>query len=172
MFDTGGLERYASLTSNYYHRCHAVILVYLNDPDRLDTLTCLNMSIESALSYNKAPDLLVFTLWGNNMKPDYSLKESNSSLVEHIHAFQENSSIPSDLQFIINPNSGEGINDALDKLVYEVHLKCRPKVDSVLTPNILDYNEFSGQKEISTLEHEERCHMPSSQPAKKGKCCK
>lgn len=105
------------------------------------------------------------------MKSGSSLEESSSSLVEHIHAFQENSSIPSDLQFIINPHTGKGIDDALDKLVYEVYLKCRPKVDSVLTPNILDDNdEFS--KEISTLEREERCRTPLSQPTKQRKCCK
>lgn len=95
IYDTGGLERYASLTSNYYHRCHAVILVYLNDPDRLDTLTCLNMSIESALSYNKSPDTLLFALWGNNFNDRSAgpMTDSISSLEQHVRAFRENASI-------------------------------------------------------------------------------
>lgn len=136
IFDTGGLERYASLTSNYYHRCNGVILVYLNDPDRLDTLTCLNLSIESALSYNKSPDMLVFSLWGNSFNDERDpMTESIASLQEHVSALLENTSIPKKLHFIVNPMTGRGIKEAIDGLVVAVQARCRDKSDSVLSPS-------------------------------------
>ena len=134
------------------------------------------MSIESALSYNKFPDQLVFTLWGNEHKNfTSSISDCSESLKQHIEAFLENASIPSHLHFNINPRTGKGIIEAMDSLVWAVHSKCINTGGAYVTPICDDsdsdhvISSNNGKGTIGLLELEDPVTPVSS--GKRRKCC-
>lgn len=75
LWDTGGLERYDSMTANYYRNAHAVLLVYdLGDPD---TLYSLNEWVDEAKKNNRWSDRLVFAMLGNDRRQrgEYTIED-------------------------------------------------------------------------------------------------
>ena len=76
LWDTGGLERYDSMTANYYRNAHAVLLVY--DIGAPDTLYCLNEWVCEAKRNNRWSDRLVFAMLGNKKgltEKEYAIEE-------------------------------------------------------------------------------------------------
>lgn len=75
LWDTGGQERYDSMTANYYRNAHAVIFVYAVDEEA--TLFALNDWVAEAKQMNRQ-SRLVMCLWG-----------TKSDLPAHTHAVRE-----------------------------------------------------------------------------------
>ena len=75
LWDTGGQERYDSMTANYYRNAHAVIFVYAVDEEA--TLFALNDWVAEAKQMNRQSHL-VMCLWG-----------TKSDLPTHTHAVRE-----------------------------------------------------------------------------------
>ena len=140
----------------------------------MDTLTCLNTSIESALAYNKSSDTLVFTLWGNDFIRERTEKDP-LSLSEQVRLFLEANAIPQSLHFIVSP-SDDKLMVALERVILAVHGNNGPKSDSVLLhPGLLmivDSLESSdcenARKFIGTVRMEEN-NKPKRE---RKKCCK
>ena len=63
LWDTGGQERYESMTANYYRNAHAVILVYAVDEE--GTLFALNEVVGEAMETSRQGDNMVLALWGS-----------------------------------------------------------------------------------------------------------
>lgn len=75
LWDTGGQERYESMTANYYRNAHAVILVY--GVDEVGTLFALNELVGEAKETSRQENL-VLALWG-----------SKSDLPSHMHTVKQ-----------------------------------------------------------------------------------
>lgn len=63
LWDTGGQERYESMTANYYRNANAVILVYALDEE--STFYSLNELVAEAKDVNRLGDQLVLAAWGS-----------------------------------------------------------------------------------------------------------
>ena len=63
MTDTGGGERFRTLTARYYRPAHAVILVY--SVDSPSTLSHIQEWIEDCINQHPNPDQLLWVLVGN-----------------------------------------------------------------------------------------------------------
>lgn len=90
LWDTGGQERYESMTANYYRNAHAVILVYAVDEE--GTLFALNELVGEAKSTSRQGDNLVMAVWGN--KCDLS---SHTVKQDAVDAFLSTHHIPEEL---------------------------------------------------------------------------
>lgn len=133
LYDTGGMERYASLTSNYFHKSHAVILVYLYSTTRLDTIPRLNSFIDNAKIYNEHPSTLVFVLWGHETEDD---SDTPSSVPDLAIRLMEEHDIPQANHCVVSANyDDDRLMKALDDCIWAIHINKRPKADSVLTPD-------------------------------------
>ena len=110
LWDTGGLERYDSMTANYYRHAHAVILVY--DLEAEDTLYCLADWIAEARSSSRWSDRLVFALWGNKCDvEEYATSE------DAVVAFAAKYNIPSDLTFKVSSRIAGNVEAAFERVI-------------------------------------------------------
>lgn len=116
LWDTGGLERYESMTSNYYRNCNAVILTY--DLTVADTLFCLETWQQEALKCCRWPQKVVFSLWGN--KCDVN---EEATADEVISAFAESQGLDSELCFKVSARTGHMVEEAMGKVVAAVHAR-------------------------------------------------
>ena len=119
LWDTQGLERYDSMTSNYFRMCHAMILVY--DPLNLATVTALRFWIDSCYRYNPISDTLVLSLWANYSKTgidDTDIKSAEINL--GIGMLIEDYNILPSLHFNVSTLNGEGIMDAFNRVIETV----------------------------------------------------
>ena len=115
LWDTGGLERYDSMTSSYFHFCHGMILVYDPDPSEASSVTALQEWIENALRYSRT-ESIILSLWANTTNDEQLDTEDNKELV----ALKENYKIPSSLHFKVSALSGEGIMEAFHTVIEAV----------------------------------------------------
>ena len=114
LWDTGGLERYTSMTANYYRNCSAVVLVYSLEEE--DSLFILQDWLAEARSLNS--DLIVPALWGNKRESE------NVSLTEKMTtAFSKENSVPAELVARVSAVTGEGVKEAFEKLIQTVHTR-------------------------------------------------
>lgn len=128
------MERYNSLTSNYYQNCQGIILVYSNSKDKGETVSGLSMIVESAIDYSRTPDLLVFALWGSVLD-----ERQNMPLSDLVTSFGDNcknGKIPNALRCTVCPSTGMGIREGLTGLVRAVADIYKPRSDSILTSEI------------------------------------
>ena len=115
LWDTGGLERYDSMTSSYFHFCHGMILVYDPDPSEVSSVTALQEWIENALRYSRT-ESIILSLWANKANDEESHIEDSKELV----ALKENYKIPSSLHFKVSALSGKGIMEAFRTVIEAV----------------------------------------------------
>ena len=115
LWDTGGQERYDSMTANYYRSAHAVILVYALDEE--GTLYSLNEWVGEAKAVNRLGDRLVLAAWGTKSDlPSYQLtvkEDAVDALLELYH-------IPNHLSCKVNVFDGS-VDEAMLSLVEHVH---------------------------------------------------
>lgn len=127
------MERFASLTSNYFHKSHAVILVYLYSATRLDTIPRLNAFIDNAKIYNEHPSSLVFVLWGHETRDNSDKPDSIPDLA--IRLMEEHDIQQSNHHIVNADHEDDRLMKALDDCIWAIHINKRPKADSVLTPD-------------------------------------
>ena len=112
MWDTGGLERYTSMTANYFRNCHAIVLVYSVEEE--DSLFVLRDWLTEAQALNS--ERIVPALWGNKCESE------NACLTPQMaEAFQRENSISAELVARVSARTGEGVREAFEKLVWTVH---------------------------------------------------
>ena len=114
LWDTGGLERYDSMTANYYRNAHAVILVY--DMTDEDSLYRLNEWVGEARRNSRWADRLVIALWGNKC----DLKDSSNVKGETVEAFMDKHGIDSKLAANVSSKEQGSIEEAMKVLVKHV----------------------------------------------------
>jgi GTPase SAR1 family protein len=125
LWDTGGQERYESMTANYYRNAHAVILVFGVDEE--GTLYALNEVVGEAKDTCRQSDNLVLALWG-----------SKSDLPSHMHtvkqdaidAFLTTHAIPKTLHCKVTVLDNS-VEDAMRTLIQHVDA-CFNRVDRPL----------------------------------------
>ena len=105
------MERYDSMTANYFHLCHAMILVYDPDPRESTSITALGDWIKDCMSYNSI-DSVALSLWANQTRTDYEDTES----VE-LQGLMETYSISPSMHFKVSGLTGQGIMEAFNKVV-------------------------------------------------------
>lgn len=109
LWDTGGLERYDSMTANYYRNAHAVILVY--DTTDEDSLYRLNEWVAEARRNSRWSDRLAIALWGNKCDvKDRKVKD------ETIAAFLDKHVIDTELEFKVSSKQAGTIEKAMQRL--------------------------------------------------------
>lgn len=100
------------MTSNYFRNSHAIILVYSVEEE--DSLFVLQDWLTEARTLN--PEHVVAALWGN--KCDV---ERSSFIPEMVTAFSEQNKISPELVACVSAQTGEGVKEALEALVANVH---------------------------------------------------
>ena len=116
LWDTGGLERYDSMTANYYRNVHAVILVY--DLTAEDTLFDLSESVKEVSMSSRWSDRLVFALWGNKCDVEgYSTRD------EAVLAFMTTHNISMELSAKVSASLGDTVERAFQTLIEHVEKK-------------------------------------------------
>lgn len=116
LWDTGGQERYDSMTANYYRHAHAVILVY--DLGAEDTLYNLSDWINEARKNSRWSDRLVFALWGNKANSD-----EISARDEAILAFMSTHGISMELSAKVSTHINDSVEKAFQTLIELVDKK-------------------------------------------------
>lgn len=101
------------MTANYFRHCNAVLLVYSLEEE--DSLYCLNDWVAEAHMHNSS-DRLLLALWGNK-----SDSEDRCALQEAVKAFMSVHNIPPSLEALVSAKTGDGVLEAFDRLVKEVH---------------------------------------------------
>ena len=114
LWDTGGLERYDSMTANYYRNAHAVILVY--DMTDEDSLIRLNEWVAEARRNSRWSERLVIALWGNkcDVENGIGVKE------ETVAAFMDKHGIDEKLEAKVSSRKQGTIEEAMKILVQHV----------------------------------------------------
>lgn len=114
------MERSATMTSNYFRFCNAIVLVYrLGGLDSQSSLHALQDEwVELAKSYNKQPQGMVISLWGNTTvgTEEESKRQAESTAKGLLHQCN----IPASLHCIVNALTGEGVLEALDTVVLAI----------------------------------------------------
>ena len=110
LWDTGGLERYDSMTANYYRNAHAVVLVY--DTTDEDSLYRLNEWVAEARRNSRWSDRLAIALWGNKCDvKDRKVKD------EAVEAFLDKHNIDPKLEFKVSSKKSGTIEMAMKTLI-------------------------------------------------------
>ena len=108
------MERYNSLTANYFRYCNAVILVYDASPDRLETLFALRDWITDVTKHSSLSDRVALSLWANKCDTTDS---SSTHRPPEVDAFMQEHRIPEHLYFRVSAKTGEGLMDAFHDVI-------------------------------------------------------
>ena len=146
LWDTGGLERYESLTSNYYRFCHAVILVYdLYEPE---TLYSLREWVSEAQKNSRWKDRVLFALWGNKLDlVEGDSKDEAISLQTVLTEF----GVASKLYSEVSAKTGENIEASFMTVVEAVHagFSSEPDLSDVGNINNFQVSDASAKQKRS-----------------------
>lgn len=100
------------MTANYFRNSHAIVLVYSVEEE--ESLFVLRDWLAEARTLN--PERVVAALWGNKC----DLKGS-SPTSEAVTAFGHENGIPAELVASVSAQTGEGVKEAFEALVLNVH---------------------------------------------------
>ena len=153
LWDTGGQERYESMTANYYRNAHAVILVYGVDEE--GTLYALNELVGEAKDTSRQGDNLVLALWGSKSDLPSSMHTVKQ---DAIGAFLTTYAIPQKLHCKVN---------VLDSSVENAMLTLIEHVDAHF--NKVDHPAES-RKDTITLDRDQQPHEAKNQSTCKLNC--
>lgn len=118
MWDTGGLEKYHSMTSNYFRYCHAVILVYDSSPEKIHTLFALREWIEQTKSSSFLRDRVIFSLWENKIDTH---TDDTTTRPPEVDAFLQEHSIPESLHYSVSARTGENLMESFQNFIVHVN---------------------------------------------------
>jgi len=108
LWDTAGMERAGSLTSNYYLSTHAIFLCY--DVTEPGTLSSLKNWMNEATRYTRDSPVLYFLI-GNKLDLNHEIQVSE----ETAKNFAESVKIPTERTFRISVKSGTGVDHMFSK---------------------------------------------------------
>lgn len=110
IWDTAGVERFRTLTRNYYRNAHAAVFVYsLSDISSLHYLAQWEKDAQ-----NFAPDAIRMLI-GNKSDLDAEVDEFTADTFAKTHAF--------DLAYTMSCKTNKGVREAFDNLAKELHKK-------------------------------------------------
>lgn len=147
LWDTGGQERYDSMTANYYRHAHAVILVY--DLTAEDTLFNLTDWIKEATKNSRWSDRLVLALWGNKC----DIKSNTSD--EAVLAFMSSHNISLELSAKVSTRIEGSVERAFQNLIQNVDKR---------------FNEVGTELEEETDRDTSRLTLGTDAPDNKSRC--
>ncbi len=111
LHDTGGGERFRTLTSNFYRNASAAILMYSVE-DRF-TFENLQEWIDNAIDSIDDIDNFVWALIGN--KSDLPLE------IEHDTIVSRQEHLNTELSFFTSAKTGENVIQSLDRIIEDIH---------------------------------------------------
>ena len=120
MYDTAGSERFRSLTSNYYFKADAALLMYSVDDSY--SFERLQDEIQNAARFVD-PDYFVWALIGN--KSDLAMEVDARQIearCEQLHT---------ELKFCTSAKTGENVLEALEAVIKHVHNRMSRKCSTV-----------------------------------------
>ena len=125
LWDTGGLEKFRSVTENYFRNAQAVILVFRMSS--IDTLDATKEWLELVKRY-AAGDVLI-SLWGHERDDEVVQSEDRVNRVtdELIKGFASAKGIQEDMLFVVNAKTGENVNESFDKLIECLHCQLQAR---------------------------------------------
>lgn len=108
IWDTAGVERFRTLTRNYYRNAHAAVFIYsITDVSSLHFLTQWEKDTQ-----NFAPNAIRMLI-GNKSDLDPEVDEYTAEQFSKMHAF--------DRDGVVSCKSGKGIHDAFEGLAKLLH---------------------------------------------------
>ena len=122
---------------------------------------------------------MVFAVWGHESKDTPSSSRPEGQIPELAKALMEGNEIPLTQHHTVCSQDDDGrLMSALDQCILEVHLKNRPKSDSVLTPpdmiklgdSLNSLSDSSSEARRLAGQIEVDMHLDSRR--RKRKCCK
>ena len=128
------MERYHSMTANYFRFCHGVILVYDAKPDCIHTLFVLRDWVNEARKNNFLGEGMTVSLWANKvdeLPQDYSRPEE-------VVAFMGEYNIPESLYFCVSAKTGVNVMDSFHALIDHVsrHAPSNGHINSTSTDHV------------------------------------
>lgn len=102
------------MTANYFRNSHAIVLVYSVDEE--DSLFVLRDWLTEAQTLN--PENVVAALWGNKCDMEQG---RTSGFTSTVTAFSQQISIPAELVARVSAQTGEGVKEAFEAVVLNVH---------------------------------------------------
>ena len=134
LWDTGGGERFRTLTSNYYHDAHGALLVYCVED--VYTFESLQQYIEEAKLYVDVSSF-VWAIVGNKADLNPEVEK------ERIEAQCKN--LQTNLSFSVSAKTGDNVTKAFDDLITSIHRKIhsRPRNPTICVENTINDNQKS-----------------------------
>lgn len=128
IFDTAGLERYDSLTPNYYANSRAVLLVFnLTDSSTMHALSAFReQAAEGPIAVN---DDCYFALVGN--KVDLEIDSPMSQIQDAKVALK------CDGLFLTSAKTGEGVDQLLTTVIEEMYRRAKADTEPQSTPVVV-----------------------------------
>lgn len=108
IWDTAGVERFRTLTRNYYRNAHAAVFLY--SVSEASSLHYLNQWIKD--TQNFAPSATRMLI-GNKIDLETEIDQTTAKSFASAHEFE--------LQFLISCKTNQGIADAFDQLAQSLH---------------------------------------------------
>lgn len=125
LWDTGGLEKFRSVTENYFRNAQAVILVFRMSS--VETLDATKDWLQLAKGY-AAGDVLV-SLWGHERDDEVVLSEDDVDRVtdEIMKGFASANDIQEEMLFVVNAKTGKNVNESFGKLIECLHCQLQAR---------------------------------------------
>lgn len=142
IWDTAGVERFRSITRNYYTHARAVVFVY--DITCFATLHALSLWIEDARNY--APDAVPVLIGNKYDAEDQDVDPEVSSV------FAENNDIK--IHFRVSAKKNEGICETFQAIAQ--HLDCAMSTASDASQTLGQWQHIS-LTDIDNCAHHNRC---------------
>lgn len=117
LWDTGGAERFRTITDGYYRNVAAAILVYAVD----DKVSCYDMQdwMDNAKTYIDDVSNVTWSMWGNKSDSSYhevQIKEAKSSLRNNYSELVDAMSFQ-----LVSAKTGKDVKDAFEELIAATH---------------------------------------------------
>ena len=110
VWDTAGVERFRTLTRNYYRNAHAAVFIY-----SVGEVSSLHYLIQWEKDTRAFAPNAVRMLIGNKKDLDGEVDEFTAKSFAKTHAFE--------LDAMVSCKTGEGVKDAIEELAKLVHMK-------------------------------------------------
>lgn len=108
VWDTAGVERFRTLTRNYYRNAHAAVFIY-----SVGEVSSLHYLIQWEKDTRTFAPNAVRMLIGNKNDLEGEVDEFTAQSFAKTHAFE--------LDAMISCKTGQGVNDAIEKLAKMIH---------------------------------------------------
>ena len=141
MWDTGGAERFRTITDGYYRNVSAAILVYAVD----DKVSCYDMQdwMDNARTYIDDISNVTWAVWGNKSDSSYhevQAKEAKSSLRNNYSDLVDAMSFQ-----IVSAKTGKEVKVAFEELIAATHRRAQRPMSK--DTDLIDLNKGPSRKQ-------------------------